>query len=232
MLCTDLALMGTSTTKLHCRPLKCKRWTCEDCGSINRRRLIGIAIDGEPTTLLTLTTNPNHEADPERAADKLMNAWQRLARQLRREYGKRSFSYLAIWERTQRGMPHLHILLRAPYIPQRRISAHMAQAIAAPIVDIRKVKSARMVANYVAKYVSKEAAKFDGHNRFSRSRNWQDTATAERNKWTPPEDILWEVVHLTPVQAAQYLTRAGLTPKWDGDGWTLPRPITRERGSP
>ena len=221
MYCTELAILGATTKNLHARALKCKRWTCEDCKETNKRRLIGIAIDGEPTTLLTLTTNPNREPDPELAAHGLMLAWQRLARKLKREYGKDSVSYLCIWERTQRGMPHLHILLRAPYIPQHSISAHMAEQIGAPIVDIRKVKSARMIANYVAKYVTKDPARFPGHNRFSRAHTWKDTATAERNKWTPPEDILWETVHMSLGQLGSWLSRwLDVTMSEDGNSLT------------
>lgn len=207
MYCTELAILGATQNSLHARALKCKRWTCEDCRETNKRRLIGIAIDGEPTTLLTLTTNPRYEANPELAAHALMDAWQRLIRKLKREYGKEHISYLCIWERTARGMPHLHVLLRAPYIPQYRISKEMRAMIDAPIVDIRKVKSARMIANYVAKYVTKDPARFPGHNRFSRAHTWRDTETARRNQWTPPEEIMWEVVHMNAGNLGKWLSR-------------------------
>lgn len=208
MLCTELAIYGSTPQSLHAHALHCKSWLCPYCGERNRRRLIGLCIDGEPTTLLTLTTNPAYESDPIAAADNLYSAWQRLIRRLRRDYGRDRIAYIAIWERTQRGMPHLHILMRAPYIPQHRISAEMDAMISAPIVDIRKVTNTRQVARYVGKYVSKDPARWPGHNRFARSRNWRETATAKRNQWTPPEDILWEVVHLRLDHLADILRRS------------------------
>jgi hypothetical protein len=62
---------------------------------------------------------------------------------------------MAVFEETKKGEPHLHILARAPFIPQRWLSDQMSELMKAPIVDIRRVKAAAEAARYVAKYVGK-----------------------------------------------------------------------------
>lgn len=180
MLCRQATLVGSTPHTLHLTPLKCQCWSCEYCVEHLTRRLQAIAINGEPATLLTLTTNPGFEPDPDLAAARLLEAWQKLSRLYRKRFGKHRWAYLGIWEKTQKGMPHLHILLRAPWVDQREISQFMNDEIQAPIVDIRTVKTPRDVASYVTKYIAKGPAKFAGRTRFARSRNWLDTESARQ----------------------------------------------------
>lgn len=238
MLCGELALIGRDEQSVLISPLRCKCWHCEYCAPRLQARLIAIAIAGEPTTLLTLTTNPQTEPDPDRAAERLLRAWQKLSRIYRRRYQAHTWAYLGIWEKTQRGMPHLHILLRAPWIDQHEISAFMNAEIGAPIVDIRRVDNTKMVARYVAKYTAKEPAKFEGRTRFARSRNWLETATQRQYLKNLRDTYGWHLTHQT---IAAWL--AILDPLFqiqdDGDGYRctpraheMPQPFILNRGSP
>jgi len=138
------------------------------------------AASGEPTRLLTLTVNPAYYTDPEERLRKLAWAWRTVVKRLRREHGRQAIEYLAIVEATKRGEPHLHILLRSPYLSHSYLSQCMSDLIHAPIVDIRRVRSAREVINYVAKYVTKKPAQFGTSKRY-----WQSRAYASNKP--PPE---------------------------------------------
>lgn len=80
--------------------------------------------------------------------------------------------YFAVVERHKSGRPHLHILLRAHYIPQRWLSQEMARRMASPICDIRKVDSTAKAAAYVAKYIGKAPAKFGNSRAYWYTKNW------------------------------------------------------------
>lgn len=92
--------------------------------------------------------------------------------------------YMAFLERTEQGEPHLHILLRAPYIPQDWLSEQMHELIGAPIVDIRQVKSTRAAVFYVTKYVTKAPAQFGATKRYWISRGWEVNAPEKTEKDT------------------------------------------------
>jgi hypothetical protein len=74
--------------------------------------------------------------------------------------------YMAFPEETENHQPHLHILLRTKYIPQRWISQQMKQIINSPIVWIEKVKGAPGAIAYVTKYVTKMPAQFGTSKRY------------------------------------------------------------------
>lgn len=81
--------------------------------------------------------------------------------------------YMAFPEETENGEPHLHILLRTKYIPQRWISQQMADIINSPVVWIEKVKGAKAAVAYVTKYVTKAPAQFGKSRRYWCSKFYQ-----------------------------------------------------------
>jgi hypothetical protein len=81
--------------------------------------------------------------------------------------------YMAFAEETQAGEPHLHILLRTDFIPQRWISQQMAELIASPVCWIEKIKGAKAAIKYVTKYVTKAPAQFGNSRRYWYSRKYQ-----------------------------------------------------------
>lgn len=80
--------------------------------------------------------------------------------------------YFAVVERHKSGRPHLHILLRCEYIPQRWLSAEMARRQQSPVCDIRKVGNGKIAAAYVAKYIGKAPAKFGNSRAYWYTKNW------------------------------------------------------------
>jgi hypothetical protein len=193
MLCREYTILGTAEGIVQGHPLRCKCWKCELCSEDLRRRVIALAIAGEPSTLLTLTTNPHHQSDPTLAAEELKYAFNRLIRRLRKVAGRGTFQYLAVWERTKNEMPHLHVLLRAPFVPQRQISEFMAEQIQAPIIDIRAVRGKTAVARYVGKYLAKDPAGFQGRQHFFYSRQWLATETAQAYEPYPDLGLQWSL---------------------------------------
>lgn len=84
--------------------------------------------------------------------------------------GERKLQYVWVMEKTAKGWPHLHILCRSRWISHDWLSAQMADLIGAPIVDIRRLNSARASVKYAAKYCGKDTAKFEWTKRYSFSR--------------------------------------------------------------
>lgn len=175
MFCGQDTLVGVGTDDVVLQPLLCKRWSCDTCMPRRLLQLRALAASGEPTSLLTLTCDPKRYAEPAAAARDLVRCWRLMRQRLTREGYATKIPFIAVVEATKKGWPHLHILLRAPYLPQAYLS-HLACAyIGAPIVDIRRVYNRRHASRYIAKYVSKGPAAFEGCKRYWRSQDY-DTA--------------------------------------------------------
>lgn len=89
--------------------------------------------------------------------------------------------YMAFAEETKTGEPHLHILLRTVFIPQRWISTQMTEILKSPITFIEKIKGTRAAIAYVTKYVTKAPAQFGKSRRYWVSR-WYQLLKRERTK--------------------------------------------------
>jgi hypothetical protein len=79
--------------------------------------------------------------------------FNRFREYLRRKYGQPP-KFICILEFTQRGTPHLHILLDR-YIPQRWISNTWDRLGGGKIIFIKRV-SVRNVSRYLSKYLTKD----------------------------------------------------------------------------
>lgn len=125
-------------------------------------RVISGLEKGGPLRLITLTSSPEAPPDIQRSFRKLIMRLQR--RKLCRDYIK-------VIELTEAGNLHIHMCFRGEYIEQKYLSALWSEVHHSPIVDIRRVKTKshdkRAVANYLAKYMSKE-----GCRRYSWSWGW------------------------------------------------------------
>src|SRR5690606_38272330 len=113
-----------------------------------------------------------------------------------KRYPSRRFEFLAVFERTKAGWPHLHVLARAPWIAQRWLSEQMADLIDAPIVDIRKIQDEGRAAKYVSKYVGKDPHVFAGCKRWWRSHHYD-----QDDGWRSPKieyGTRWEKVDIRP----------------------------------
>lgn len=179
MFCGDTTLIGVSHTDCKTVPLKCRRWTCDECFVQRARELRHKAASGEPSTFLTLTVNPAEFTTPTMAANRLSECWRLLRQQARREKRAEKIEFLAVFEVTKQGWPHLHILCRAPWLDQAWISQCMAHWMNSPIVDIRAVYNRRHASRYIGKYVSKSPFRFAGCKRYWTSRGYDLEAKPE-----------------------------------------------------
>lgn len=190
MLCTELSKVKRHGKALIVEPLRCKRWTCETCRPMLQKMLIAKALGGEPTTFITLTIRASWGTLTEQA-QRLVEAWRMIRQSYARQHHGHKIPFLAVFEaHPSTGRPHLHILCRANYIPQRWLSDRMRSLAGSPVCDIRRVNSTRHAARYLAKYVGKDARKFAGTKRYWRSHDYDLRPKEARTDRTATEVIV------------------------------------------
>jgi hypothetical protein len=133
---------------------------------------VSLAKSGQPTTFITLTSNPRIGTSPGARARALADAWRVIVKRACRKYRYKSFPYFCVFEATKKGEPHLHILARVKWIDQKWLSRQMNSLTGAPIVDVRMVKSAGQIAQYIGKYVGKAPHRFETCKRYWRTVSW------------------------------------------------------------
>lgn len=208
-LCQATALVKMAPLESRAKPLYCRSWLCPTCRPKRKSQLLALAASGEPNRFLTLTVNPTIGDSPAARLKLLSHAWNVLVKRLRRQMGKAPIDYLAVVESTKAGEPHLHILLRSPYIPHAMISEAMEELIGAPIIDIRKIRSQVEVVRYVAKYITKRPTQFGTSKRYWHSRAYELPDDG-------PPFIPWEPTFRWFVA---YRPTAQLYEQWFAPGW-------------
>lgn len=173
MLCSEAILVNQAEKEGHAAVLRCKRWSCELCNPYNHRRIKRACREGRPNSFLTLTCDPQRYETPDQAARDLKRAWVNLRRSMERELGIAQPPFIAIFESTKEGWPHLHICLRMKYVPQEWISETMGRLNGAPVCWIERIQNVKKVAAYVAKYISKAPEAFKGCKRWWRSHDYE-----------------------------------------------------------
>jgi len=191
-ICREWSLVKYADRTRYGKPLLCRSWSCDFCAPQRRRQLIARAANGNPTRFITLTVNPSIGTDPADRLDKLANAWRIIVKRLRRLHPNDEIEYLAVVEETKQGEPHLHILVRSPFIPQRLLSSWMGEITGAPVVDIRSVKNASHAARYVAKYIAKAPKQFGSRKRYWSSKDWEPPYTPGTAEGAEPS-LRWSI---------------------------------------
>jgi len=193
MFCAEWSIVKTQFRTAVVLPLKCKCWTCDECRPGRTKRLVEEAKSGAPNLFITLTSKRRPELTASQAAVLLAHAWRRLRREYIREHGKGSLAFLAVFEQTKRGWPHIHIVARCKWLDQKWLSRRMLALHDSPVVDVRRVHGLRKVAAYVTKYISKNPHRFEGVKRYWRSLDYLIPAPPEApDPWE--ESNIWEVV--------------------------------------
>jgi hypothetical protein len=154
------AMLNIATGEV--REINCKSWKCPKHRSkwVHRWKTV-VSRETELTPvdrLITLTLASTC------TPAQLARAKQLLFRALRRKYGQ--FEYLAVLEFTSRTrLPHLHILARSLFIPQRELShlwkksSTSAGIKPSPVVYIEAPRSQAAAAVYAVSYA------LDGYNK-------------------------------------------------------------------
>lgn len=172
MICGEASLVNNESRIGLAIPLRCRCWTCEECAPRRKREVQALALAGRPNTLITLTAGPGAGATSAHAAQRLVASWRRIRRDLHEQKEPRAPPFLAVFEATQKGRPHLHMVARVEWIAQSWLSDRMDELARSPIVDIRRIHNPRMAAGYVAKYLGKAPYRFKGCKRYWRSLDW------------------------------------------------------------
>lgn len=202
MLCSEASLVKRDEQGGMAVTLFCRSWSCETCQPNRHRQLVGLAIAGKPDTFITLTSNPAAGGTIHDRARALPEAWRKIVRKAQKRWRNGKIPYLAVFEACKSGEPHLHILARSKWIDQAWLSDQMRDLTGAPIVDIRRVWSARQVSNYVAKYVGKAPGKFGTCKRYWHTRDWS-LSTWEREPDPIEVHAEWDKIpaHLSLIEA-------------------------------
>ena len=117
-------------------------------GRMYHRAMSGLRLGGK-FRFITLTTSL---ASAEQGLD-IQRSFRALVMRLRRR--KLCSGYVKVKEYTRAGLPHLHVILRGPYLPQWWLSQVWGEIHMSPVVDVRAVRGKAGAASYLAKYMGK-----------------------------------------------------------------------------
>ena len=172
--------------------LRCRSWTCDDCSIMRKRKLIAQGIGGKPTKFLTLTSRKRDDMDEYEAAIELSRAWRVLRKRIMRKFKLSKLPFLAVFERHKSGWPHMHLLLRMPFISQKWLSKQMKELCDGPVVWIEHLWDSKKAAAYCAKYCSKCTQKIGTSKRYWQSKDY-DLRNKNRGKALDISSSPWEV---------------------------------------
>jgi len=213
------ALVGKSllTPRRFVYAIRCRRWSCAYCREQNKRVLFARVAAGRPQRLMTLTCLPRTGETPLDAYKRIRPCVTRLCQMVRDNFGP--CEYVCVTERTEKGWPHFHVLMRSPFVPQHWLSDKWLSLTGAPVVDIRRVKEWKSAARYVCKYVLKAVAT-PGISRFGRVVSFTRGYRLEpfRRRGTP--HCTWEILHCLPDDYVRSLGE-GWSRSEENGGWTL-----------
>jgi hypothetical protein len=206
--CGETSIVKNLPTHKQVYCLKCRSWGCEECAPLRASQLRALARSGTPTRFLTLTIRFHDGDNPDAKARELARAWRLLRDRIKKRFKVKKVSFLAVWEATKRGAPHLHIFLRGRYISHKWLSEQMDDLIGSPVVGIEKINNKDKAANYVTKYITKANKSFAGCKRYWRS---QDYEPPEKKfvKTPDPEGTYWTKSGGTAFQTVESLVLQG-----------------------
>lgn len=201
--CNECVAVKDETVAKTAVSLACRSWHCDQCAPKRKKQLIAEAMGGAPCTFLTLTFRVRAGITPDEAAPMLSRAWRIIRKRLMRKYHWKRLPFLAVMEKTKRGWPHIHLLLRSRFIPWKLLSKWMAELCDSPNVLIEKIDNKKRAAGYCAKYCSKAAEKFPTAKRYWQSQDYdlreppeKDATYDDEAKWQRRTVPLWQWVEI------------------------------------
>lgn len=167
--------------------------------------------------MITLTLRHARGDNPELHLNELHRGWRLLRRCVCRALKIKKFPYGLVIEPHQDGNPHMHILVRLPYISKAFLKTKWEMITESFEVKINRVKSRAGAARYVTKYLTKEFCAIGTRRIVCFSRDWRT------EKWErPPARCTWsDTRQLTGVCFAAMLSLLQL------HGWVI---LSSERG--
>jgi len=220
MYCASLSLVKGDDEKVEGTILPCNLWPCEHCRPLKQRELKRLAMAGIPDTFITLTASADTAETPDEAARALVRAWRLIVKRAKRHFNIKSLPYIAVMEATKKGQPHVHILCRVRWLPQRWLSAQTADIANAPIVWIERISGGHKAAGYISKYLGKDPHRFGGCKRYWRSLDW----IADRKAWDDAKNKNkgdWTVCRFSLSRLADELVSRGYAVSWPRTDWIV-----------
>ena len=154
-----------------------------------------------------------------------MWAWRIVRAEYLKRHGKDSLHFLAVFEATKLGWPHLHIVARAKWVDQRWLSHRMGALIGSPIVDVRAVGNISKRAAYITKYIGKNPHRFAGVKRYWRSLKYL-SPDDDQEPEDPPDVPLWIVETMPWTRVVADMVAIGYQADYRKGGAVLrPRPL-------
>lgn len=194
--------------------LRCRCWHCPECMPLRLSQLRRLGMSGHPTKFITLTVWTKAWSDPDEAARELVKAWRNVVQRAKRNGIVNDIEYLCVFETTEQGYPHLHILARCKYLPEDWLSERMDEYMQSPIVKVVAVEDGEAAARYVSKYVSKKPERFEGCKRYWRSRRYQ-IDPLEEDDGKPAADHKRVFYNRRPESVADSYMRTGWDVRWE-----------------
>jgi len=150
---------------------------------------------------------------PGEAARQLKRNWSRFVDSFRRQGHDCEYAWCLGWHRN--GWPHLHIIQRGNYIPQRLLSKYMLKKINSPNVDIRAVGNSHQAIVHACRYLMDQDRNANGADRGQRriytSAHYEPETNARRSAMPDP-DWKWEYSKDSVlVTVAKAVSRGGFT---------------------
>lgn len=129
---------------------------------------------------------------------------------------EKRIEFLAVFEATKLGWPHLHILCRSKWIDYHWLSDQMRKRLNSPMVNVQRITNPAKAAGYVAKYCGKAPHKFGDCKRYWKSKNY--CAPYDPFAGLEPTEIpTFEVVPTSPAAWAASREAEGWWTVRDGD---------------
>lgn len=199
MLCSETVFVNANRHHGTVGLLRCKKWGCETCHQMNRMKVMHAARKGEPNLFMTLTCDPAQYSSPDEAARDMKRGLVALRRRIERKWKVKRIPFIVVFEKTKKGWPHMHLLLRAPYMHWKVLRAMWKDISGAHQVDVRFIKKKSQVLFYVTKYIGKDLAAFEGCKRWWRSHNYEtvkeDVVKPERiGDWYEKDFLPWDIL--------------------------------------
>jgi hypothetical protein len=153
--CGMFSLVVIEEDSVKVAPIGCGLWKCPLCAKRKANHWIARIRNEDAQLFITLTLNPATIPPEVTPQKQIYRAFSKLVKRIRDKRGP--FEYVATLEFTKRGLPHLHVIARSRYIPQKWLSQQAQQSGLGKICYIKKVDSAGRAVRYIAKYLLKAA---------------------------------------------------------------------------
>jgi len=235
-MCRGFGLCKHSPDRVDLKEPRCWAWSCEECAPIRQRVLVAQLHCGEPTKFLTLTCRWTDGQDPIETCTRLMAAWNKLLKRLRRFHDGHEVEAFWVLEATKRGAPHLHIALRMPFTHWQIIRAMWVELTGWHSTDIRTMRDFKERVYYLTKYMGKEPHKFGTHKRYGRTKRYLQNWEGKHETLLVFGEPRWERVKGKMIDYRHSLIYQGcfieVIDNWNSRAWRLGYWPERVRGPP